>query len=154
MALTHTHNPYAFQQFSSENCHFYSQKKSSLKHRHVNVMLFSTSKVTKVMEWRVPGWGCVRTTMAAVTHRLLVLKHQVRCGQFFRLCKIDIVFIDVAMCDPVHDVETIFHLRWLLKTSWNLFWGKSTCDARETWETAICSFPGFTHIPEKISRCC
>ena len=28
----------------------------------------------------------------------------------FRFCQIKFVCIDVGMCDPVHDVETVFHL--------------------------------------------
>ena len=28
----------------------------------------------------------------------------------FRFCQIKFVCIDVAMCDPVHDVETVFRL--------------------------------------------
>ena len=55
----------------------------------------------------------------------------------------------VAICDLVHDVETIFHLSYVLAVSENLFWNMS--DARET---ANCSFTGITHISENISRCC
>ena len=29
---------------------------------------------------------------------------------WFRFCQIKFVCIDVAMCDPVHDVETVFRL--------------------------------------------
>ena len=49
----------------------------------------------------------------------------------------------------MHDVESIFHLSYVLTASGNLFLNMS--DARET---AICSFMGITHISEKISRCC
>ena len=55
----------------------------------------------------------------------------------------------VAICDLVHDVETIFHLFYVHTASGNLF--KNMSDARET---ANCSFTGITHISEKISRCC
>ena len=58
----------------------------------------------------------------------------------------------VAICDLVHDVETIFHISFVLTASGNLFC-KMT-DARETAETTNCSFTGITHISEKISRCC
>ena len=47
----------------------------------------------------------------------------------------------------MHDVETIFHLIYLLTAPGNLFWNVS--DARET---ANCSFTGITNISEKISR--
>ena len=44
----------------------------------------------------------------------------------------------------MHDVETIFHLSYVLTASENLFLNMS--DARET---AICSFTGITNISEK-----
>ena len=46
----------------------------------------------------------------------------------------------------MHDVETIFHLSYVLKASGNLF-----CNMSDARETAICSFTGITHISEKIS---
>ena len=49
----------------------------------------------------------------------------------------------------MHDLETIFHLSYVLTVSGNLF--RNMSDARET---ANCSFTGITHISEKISRCC
>ena len=45
----------------------------------------------------------------------------------------------------MHDVETIFHLSYVLKASGNLF--RNMSDARET---ANCSFTSITHISEKI----
>ena len=60
-----------------------------------------------------------------------------------------IVCFVVAICDLVHDVETIFHLSYLLTASGFFF--ENMSDARET---ANCSFTGITHISEKISRCC
>ena len=68
--------------------------------------------------------------------------------QFFRFFKSIFFGLLVATCDLVHDVETIFHLPYLLLASGNLFWNMS--DARET---ANCSFTGITHISEKIFRC-
>ena len=68
---------------------------------------------------------------------------------FFRIFEIIIFCFVVAICDLVHDVETIFHLSYVLKASGNLF--RNISDA---CETANCSFMGITHISEKISRCC
>ena len=42
-------------------------------------------------------------------------------GQFFRIFEIIIFCCLVAICDLVHDVETIFHLSYVLTTSGNLF---------------------------------
>ena len=42
-------------------------------------------------------------------------------GQFFRIFEIIIFCCVVAICDLVHDVETIFHLFYLLTASGNLF---------------------------------
>ena len=64
--------------------------------------------------------------------------------------KIIIFCFVVATCDLVHNVETIFHLSYVLTASGNLF-KRNMSDARET---ANCSFTGITHISEKISRCC
>ena len=47
----------------------------------------------------------------------------------------------------MHNVETIFHLSFVLTASGNLF-GKMS----DAPETANCSFTGITHISEKISR--
>ena len=71
----------------------------------------------------------------------------------------------VAKCDLMHDVETIFHLSYVLTASGNLF--RNMSDARETENCSFmgithisekisrnCSFTGITHISEKISRCC
>ena len=41
-------------------------------------------------------------------------------GQFFGICEIFFCFV-VAICDLVHDVETIFHLSYALKAAGNLF---------------------------------
>ena len=49
-------------------------------------------------------------------------------GHFFRIFEIIIFCFDVAICDLVHDVETIFHLSYVLTPSGNLFWNMS--DAR------------------------
>ena len=68
---------------------------------------------------------------------------------FFRIFEIIIFCFVVAICDIVHDVETIFHLSYVLKASVNLF-----CNMSDARETANCSFTGITHISEKISRCC
>ena len=40
---------------------------------------------------------------------------------FFRIFEIIIFCFVVAICDPVHDVETIFHLSYVLTASGNLF---------------------------------
>ena len=45
----------------------------------------------------------------------------------------------------MHDVETTFHLSYVLTASGNLFLNMS--DARET---ANCSFTGITHISERF----
>ena len=42
-------------------------------------------------------------------------------GQFFLIFEIIIFCFAVAICDLVHDVETIFHLSYLLTASGNLF---------------------------------
>ena len=42
-------------------------------------------------------------------------------AQFFRIFEIIIFCFVVAICDLVHDVETIFHLSYLLTASGNLF---------------------------------
>ena len=42
-------------------------------------------------------------------------------GQFFRIFQIIIFCFVVSICDLVHDVETIFHLSYLLPASGNLF---------------------------------
>ena len=42
-------------------------------------------------------------------------------GRFFRIFEIIIFCFVVAICDLVHDVETIFHLSYLQTTSGNLF---------------------------------
>ena len=42
-------------------------------------------------------------------------------GQFFRIFEIIIFRCVVAICDLVHDVETIFHLSYVLTASGNLF---------------------------------
>ena len=68
---------------------------------------------------------------------------------FFRILEIIIFCFVVAICDLVHDVDTLFHLSYVLTASGNLF--RNMSDARET---ANCSFMGITHISEKISRFC
>ena len=40
---------------------------------------------------------------------------------FFVFLRLNIVCIVVAICDLVHDVETIFHLSFVLTASGNLF---------------------------------
>ena len=42
-------------------------------------------------------------------------------GQFFRIFEIIIFCFVVAICDLVHNVETIFHLSYVLTVSGNLF---------------------------------
>ena len=42
-------------------------------------------------------------------------------GQFFRIFEIIICCCADAICDLVHDVETIFHLSYVLTASGNLF---------------------------------
>ena len=42
-------------------------------------------------------------------------------GQFFRIFEIIVFCFVVAICDLVHDVETIFHLSYVLTASGNLF---------------------------------
>ena len=42
-------------------------------------------------------------------------------GHFIRIFQINIVCFVVALCDLVHDVETIFHLSNVLTASGNLF---------------------------------
>ena len=78
-----------------------------------------------------------------------VQRRMIPVDNFFVFFKIIIFCFVVAICDLVHDVETILHFSYMLTASGNLFWNMS--DARET---ANCSFTGITHIPETISRCC
>ena len=68
---------------------------------------------------------------------------------FFVFLRLLIFCCVVAICDLVHDVETIFHLSHVLIASGNLLLNMS-----DAHETANCSFTGITHISEKISRCC
>ena len=72
-------------------------------------------------------------------------------GHFFlfRMFEIKSFCFDVVMCDLLHDVRAYHGLYLLLPASGALFGVMS--DARAT---ANCSFPGITHISEKISRCC
>ena len=42
-------------------------------------------------------------------------------GQFFRILKIIMFCFVVAICDLMHNVETIFHLSYMLTASGNLF---------------------------------
>ena len=42
-------------------------------------------------------------------------------GQFFCIFEIIVFCFVVAICDLVHNVETIFHLSYLLTSSGNLF---------------------------------
>ena len=42
-------------------------------------------------------------------------------GQFFRIFEIIMFCCVVAICDLVHDVETIFHISYVLTVSGNLF---------------------------------
>ena len=49
---------------------------------------------------------------------------------FYRIFNIIMFCFVVAICDLVHDVETIFHLSNVLTASGNLF--GNTSDARET----------------------
>ena len=42
-------------------------------------------------------------------------------GQFFRIFEVIIFCFVVAICDLVHNVETIFHLSYLLTAPGNLF---------------------------------
>ena len=59
--------------------------------------------------------------------------------QFVHIFEIYIIFCFViAICDLVHDVETIFHLSYALAASGNLF--RNMTDASET---ANCSFTEF-----------
>ena len=67
---------------------------------------------------------------------------------FFVFLRIIFCFV-VAICYQVHDVETIFHLSYVLTPSGNIF--RNMSDAHET---ANYSFTGDNHISEKKSRCC
>ena len=50
-----------------------------------------------------------------VQHRMISVDN------FFIFFKIIIFYFVVAICDLVHDVETIFHLSYVLTASGNLF---------------------------------
>ena len=78
-----------------------------------------------------------------------VQRRMISVDNFFRIFEIVILCCVVAICNLVHDVETIFHLSYVLTASGNLFSNMS-----DACETANCSFTGITHISEKISRCC
>ena len=64
---------------------------------------------------------------------------------FFVFLRIFIFCFVAVICDLVHDVETTFHLPYVLTSSENL---------SNDGETAKCSFTGITNNSEKISRCC
>ena len=68
---------------------------------------------------------------------------------FFCIFEILIFCFVVAICDLVCDVETMFHLSYVLTASGNLYGNMS-----DAHETANSSFTGITHISEKIFRCC
>ena len=48
-------------------------------------------------------------------------KVMISVDNFFRIFEIIIFCCVVAICDLVHDVETIFHLSYVLTASGNLF---------------------------------
>ena len=50
-----------------------------------------------------------------------VQRRMISVVNFFRIFDIIIFCFVVAICDLVHDVETIFHLSNVLKASGNLF---------------------------------
>ena len=50
-----------------------------------------------------------------------VQRRMISVVSFFRIFEIIIVCFVVAICDLVHDVETIFHLSYVLTASGNLF---------------------------------
>ena len=70
-----------------------------------------------------------------------VQRRMISVDTFFRIFEIIIFYFVVVICDLVHDVETIFHLSYLLTTSGNLF-----CNISDVRETANCSFTDITHI--------
>ena len=71
-----------------------------------------------------------------------VQRRMISVDNFFVFLKL-LFFALLLLYDIVHDVETIFHLSYVLTASGNLF-----------QMLLICSFTGITHISEKISRCC
>ena len=50
-----------------------------------------------------------------------VQRRMISVDNFFRIFEIIIFCFVVAICDLVHDVETIFHLSYVLTASGNLF---------------------------------
>ena len=50
-----------------------------------------------------------------------VQRRMISVDTFFRIFEIIILCCVVAICDQVHDVETIFHLSYVLTASGNLF---------------------------------
>ena len=50
-----------------------------------------------------------------------VQRRMIAVVNFFSSFEIFIFFVDVAICDLVHDVKTIFHLSYMLTASGNLF---------------------------------
>ena len=74
---------------------------------------------------RFPRQTCFKTL---VTHSLNgqafhhgVQRRVISVDNFFRIFEIIIFCFVVAICDLVHDVETIFHLSNVLTASGNLF---------------------------------
>ena len=57
--------------------------------------------------------------MKTPIHR--VQRRMISVDNFFSIFEIIIFCFVVAICDLVHDVETIFHLSYLLTASGNLF---------------------------------
>ena len=56
-----------------------------------------------------------------LAHNHGVQRRMISVVNFFRIVKIIIFFFVAAICDLVHDVETIFHLSYVLTASGNLF---------------------------------
>ena len=48
-------------------------------------------------------------------------RRMISVDSFFRIFEIIIFCFVVAICDLVHDVETIFHLSYVLTASGNIF---------------------------------
>ena len=65
----------------------------------------------------------IGVTILMATHNVLFYSTEGNVGWtlFFRIFEIIIFCCVVAICDLVHDVETIFHLSYVLTASGNLF---------------------------------
>ena len=98
-----------------------SNDKKNITIFHLKFMISSAVKNRSILH------RCVFVMFYHCRHRIIVyLPHGVQrrmisVDNFFRIFEIIIFCFVVAICDLVHDVETIFHLSFLLTASGNLF---------------------------------